>query len=115
MLLGVYVTPAFVLMTIGLSIVIVSAFVDRSNRKGFIQKKIIEVLARQKEETLMKQKKEQEALIYSIFPRAIARDLIAAQKEEDDFNPAATLRSLGRKVSLSSPSFCSPRPINFPC
>ena len=112
-----YVTPAFVLMTIGLSIVIVSAFVDRSNRKGFIQKKIIEVLARQKEETLMKQKKEQEALIYSIFPRAIARDLIAAQKEEDedDFNPAATLRSLGRKVSLSSPSFCSPRPINFPC
>ena len=38
-----------------LAVVIVSIFLSRSNRKAFVNKKIIKALTKQREETLMKQ------------------------------------------------------------
>ena len=53
--------------------------VDISNRQSFINKKIIDALTKQREKTLLQQKKEHENLIHSIFPPAVGRDLIRQQ------------------------------------
>ena len=53
--------------------------VDISNRQGFINKKIIDALTKQREKTLLKQKEDHENLIHSIFPPAVAKDLIRRQ------------------------------------
>merc|ERR1711981_443998 len=49
--------------------------VDQSNRAAFVNKKVITVLAKQKED--------QETLIFSIFPKQVAQELIASQSEDD--------------------------------
>ena len=64
-------------------VVVVSVIVDISNRKSFINKKIIEALTRQREKTLLQQKEEHENLIHSIFPPAVAKDLIRKQSGQD--------------------------------
>jgi len=61
---------------------IASYFAERSNRKSFIQKKQLQVLTREREEALVKQKKESDNLIHSMFPKAIAENLIAKQAQE---------------------------------
>ena len=53
--------------------------VDITNRQSFISKKIIDALTKQREKTLLQQKKEHENLIHSIFPPAVGRDLIRQQ------------------------------------
>ena len=53
--------------------------VDITNRQSFINKKIIDALTKQREKTLLQQKKEHENLIHSIFPPAVGRDLIRQQ------------------------------------
>merc|ERR1712199_146081 len=50
-----------------------------TNRQSFINKKIIDALTKQREKTLLQQKKEHENLIHSIFPPAVGRDLILQQ------------------------------------
>ena len=60
-------------------VLVVSVIVDISNRQGFINKKIIDALTKQREKTLLKQKEEHENLIHSIFPPAVAKDLIRRQ------------------------------------
>merc|ERR1712199_123527 len=50
-----------------------------TNRQSFINKKIIDALTKQREKTLLQQKKEHENLIHSIFPPAVGRDLIRQQ------------------------------------
>merc|ERR1711907_775549 len=52
---------------------------DITNRQSFINKKIIDALTKQREKTLLQQKKEHENLIHSIFPPAVGRDLIRQQ------------------------------------
>lgn len=56
--------------------------VDITNRQSFINKKIIKALTKQREKTLLQQKKEHENLIHSIFPPAVGRDLIRRQAHE---------------------------------
>ena len=56
--------------------------VDITNRQSFISKKIIDALTKQREKTLLQQKKEHENLIHSIFPPAVGRDLIRRQTHE---------------------------------
>ena len=56
--------------------------VDITNRQSFISKKIIDALTKQREKTLLQQKKEHENLIHSIFPPAVGRDLIRRQAHE---------------------------------
>ena len=56
--------------------------VDITNRQSFINKKIIDALTKQREKTLLQQKKEHENLIHSIFPPAVGRDLIRRQTHE---------------------------------
>ena len=58
---------------------VVSVIVDITNRQSFINKKIIDALTKQREKTLLQQKKEHENLIHSIFPPAVGRDLIRQQ------------------------------------
>ena len=57
--------------------------------------KIIQILAKQKEEALMKQKEESDNLIHSMFPKAIADNLIAKQAEEErkDRNQLSSMRA----------------------
>ena len=74
--------PGVSLCALALCIIIVSFFVERSNRKAFVNKKIIDVFTKQREESLLQQKIEQEDLVYSIFPKPIAKDLIRNQTEK---------------------------------
>ena len=72
-----FLLPVLLFAVVCITVMITSYFAQRSNRKAFINKKLVQVLAKQREESLMTQKEEQEALIHSIFPRAIASDLIS--------------------------------------
>ena len=63
-------------------VVVVSVIVDISNRKSFINKKIIEALTKQREQHLLQQKKDQDNLIHSIFPPMVAKDLIRRQTRQ---------------------------------
>ena len=56
--------------------------VDITNRQSFISKKIIDALTKQREKTLLQQKKEHENLIHSIFPPMVAKDLIRRQSSK---------------------------------
>ena len=56
---------------------------DISNRQSFINKKIIEALTKQREKTLLQQKEDHENLIHSIFPPAVAKDLIRKLSRQD--------------------------------
>ena len=82
--------------------------VDISNRQSFINKKIIEALTKQREKTLLQQKEDHENLIHSIFPPAVAKDLIRRQssKSLSKVNSEMGCKSFGHKnfghVSLGS-------------
>ena len=80
-------------------VVVVSVIVDISNRQNFINKKIIEALTRQREKTLLQQKEEHENLIHSIFPPAVAKDLIRKQSGQD-----LTVSKSGRDFGLRNMS-----------
>merc|ERR1711977_736448 len=92
-----YVLPGILICIMILAIVVVCVFLSRSNRKAFVNKKIIKALTKQREETLMKQKKESESLLYSIFPKPVARELMRSQSETEGTPESfqSTLRSLG--------------------
>jgi len=83
--------PAISICVMTVAIVIVSFFVSRSNRKAFVNKKIIEAFTKQREESLLKQKDEYESLVYSIFPKPVARDLM--QKHADGEMSVSSLQS----------------------
>ena len=83
-------------------VVVVSVIVDISNRQNFINKKIIEALTRQREKTLLQQKEEHENLIHSIFPPAVAKDLIRKQSGQN-----LTVSQSGRDFGLGHKSLGS--------
>ena len=92
-----YATPVIVIGIMGLAIATVSFFLSRSNRKAFVNKKIIEAFTKQKEETLIKQKKDYESLVYSIFPKPVAKDLMhnQSQRQITSDSLSSSLGSLG--------------------
>lgn len=97
--------PICVICILALQICIVSYFVDRANRKAFVNKRIVTVQQeklnksnKQKENLLRKQKKDQEDLIYSIFPKVIARELITKQAEENAMRERSA--TMNRSISL---------------
>ena len=57
-------------------------FVESSNRKAFVNKKIIAALTRQREQHLVQQQEEQENLIHSIFPPDVAKVLVKKKKKD---------------------------------
>ena len=89
-----YAYPVILVCIMTLAIVIVSFFESRSNRKAFVNKKIIEAFTKQKEASLMKQNEEYESLVYSIFPKPVARDLMHKQSEREMTEDQSSLRSL---------------------
>merc|ERR1711907_326214 len=102
------IAPMILLCVLVVCLVVVSVIVDISNRQSFINKKIIEALTKQREKTLLQQKEEHENLIHSIFPPAVAKDLIRRQssKSLSKVNSEMGCKSFGHKnfghVSLSS-------------
>ena len=95
-----YAVPGMILGVMIVAIVTVSFFVGRSNRKVFINKKIIQAFTRQREESLINQKKESESLLYSIFPKPIARDLM--QNKEEAEMTSGLLQSNREDFSLNA-------------
>merc|ERR1711934_671902 len=78
-----FIMPIILLCVLVVCLVVVSVIVDISNRQSFINKKIIEALTKQREETLLQQKEDHENLIHSIFPPVVAKDLIRRQSRQD--------------------------------
>merc|ERR1719305_335824 len=87
--------PVLFLCALSITIMIASYFAERSNRKSFIQKKQVQVLTREREEALVRQKEESDNLIHSMFPKAIAESLIA--KQAQDHTGAALDRATSMK------------------
>ena len=81
---------------------------DRSNRSAFIQKKLVQLLAMQREQDLLRQKKESDNLLYSMFPKVIAENLIAKQAEEEeaDDNANTSMRALAGSKMLDRTLAC---------
>ena len=92
-----YALPGITICVMSIAINIVSRIIGRSNRRSFVNQKIIEAFTKQKEKSLMKQKKESEALLYSIFPKPVARELMRSQSETEGTPESfqSSLRSLG--------------------
>lgn len=71
-----------IIIIIALNIVIVSFFVDRSNRKAYLNKRVVAI----QKQKLIKGTKDKEHLlmdlIFSIFPKPIAKDLIRKQESQ---------------------------------
>jgi len=87
--------PVLFLCALSITIMIASYFAERSNRKSFIQKKQVQVLTREREEALVRQKEESDNLIHSMFPKVIAENLIA--KQAQDHTGAALDRATSMK------------------
>ena len=93
-----------------LVIVIVSFIVDRGNRRSFVNKKIIMALTEQRERSLQQQKEEQENLLYTIFPKVIAKDLIkqtqgvGGKKNLDVTKALSSVEAIGRTVARIHPN-----------
>ena len=96
-----YALPGITICVMSIAINIVSRIIGRSNRRSFVNQKIIEAFTKQKEKSLMKQKKESEALLYSIFPKPVARDLMHKQPEREMTEDQSSLRSLDLRRSKS--------------
>ena len=85
-------------LSLSLSLVFSSLVFDDAislDAMHFLQ--IISALAKQREATLQKQKEDQENLIHSIFPKQVARELIASQSEDKGIfsrSPKESLRNL---------------------
>lgn len=96
--------PILVIVIIGFQIIIVSFFVDRSNRTAFVNRKVIEVQQRKlnhssklREQFLLRQKQDQEDLIFSVFPKIVAQDLISKQSTEQISLDSKTWKTLSQK------------------
>merc|ERR1711970_670323 len=92
-------SPIILLCVLVVCVLVVSVIVDISNRQSFINKKIIEALTKQREKTLLQQKENHENLIHSIFPPAVAKDLIRRQssKSLSKVNSEMGCKSFGHK------------------
>jgi len=88
-------------------VVVVSVIVDISNRKFFIQMKVVQALTKQRENALVKQKEESDSLIHSIFPKAIAKNLIAKSgNPEEGGSSSSIIKALSKRNILDSTLAC---------
>jgi len=79
--------PFFTIFIIGIFAMIVSAVSALTARAAFVNKIVVRLLTEMREKDLKKQKAEQERLILSIFPRAIAKNLIENQAQRKEGSP----------------------------
>merc|ERR1711907_847683 len=93
------VSPITLLCILVVCVLVVSVIVDITNRQSFINKKIIDALTKQREKILLKQKEDHENLIHSIFPPAVAKDLIQQQMHDSlsKVNSEMACKSFGHK------------------
>lgn len=95
----IYIAPVAIICVLAFAIVMVSFFVERSNRAAFVNKKRVQVLTDQKEKLHEKKQEEHRNLIYSIFPKVVAKDLIAQQNSGRAANFDFSIASLGRTIA----------------
>merc|ERR1712216_993922 len=102
-----YLGEVLLLCALSITTMIASYFAERSNRKSFIQRKLIQALTKQREDTLVRQKEESYTLIHSIFPKAIAKNLIAKSgKLEEGGSSSSIIRALSKRNILDSTLAC---------
>merc|ERR1711934_763087 len=102
-----YVSPVIFVCALTITIVIASYFAERSNRKSFIQRKLLQALTKQREDALVKQKEESDSLIHSIFPKVVAENLIAKSgKLEEGGSSSSIIRALSKRNVLDSTLAC---------
>ena len=106
--LPLYLLPVLLACTLPYICVIASYHMDRSNRSTFIQKKLVQLLTLQREQDLLRQKKESDNLLYSMFPKVIAENLIAKQAEEEEAedNLSTSMRALAGSKMLDHTLAC---------
>ncbi|WZN66685.1 guanylate cyclase [Chloropicon roscoffensis] len=74
--------PLVSLLLFSIVILCVSYFVERGARRAFVNNELVEAFDRRRERENELKKKVQENLIHSIFPPAIAKEVIALQEED---------------------------------
>ena len=102
---ALFTVPIVLIGVMVLTIVAASWFMDRAIRKAFINKKLVQVLTKQREDALVKQKEESDNLIHSIFPKVVAKSLIAKQGEEHAgaaLNLGSSMGALSKSNGLDS-------------
>jgi len=92
----VFATLAMGAVVIMVVFLLITAFDEYQHRKKFLSVKVIKLFRESKEKALIKQKEHQESLIDSIFPPAIAKDLIANQASDAEIDFSAGTRSFSR-------------------
>ena len=70
-----WIWPPLIVGLAGFALLIVSFIIEQANRRAFFTKCCLDALNR-------KQRKDQEDLLYSIFPKDVARQLIEKQSSE---------------------------------
>ena len=94
--------PFFSIFIVGIFAVIVSSVSARTARRAFENKSVLSVLTKMREKDLQRQKDDQDKLLNSIFPKAIAQSLIenqAKRKEGGQEEMAVTTSSLGSSLA----------------
>ncbi|QDZ24227.1 guanylate cyclase [Chloropicon primus] len=91
-----------VIVFIGVCLVFVSYDFHSESRQAFVNRQVLSLLAEARELEYAKQKKTQEKLIESIFPKAIARDLVKRQEEIRSVTDAGFRGEFGPIHSLSA-------------
>ena len=91
--------------------VIASYFMERFNRSAFIQKKLVQLLAMQREQDLLRQKEDSDNLLYSMLPKVIAENLIAKSGKPEGRgsslkDPASSMRALSMSPMLDRTLAC---------
>ena len=91
--------------------VIASYFMERFNRSAFIQKKLVQLLAMQREQDLLRQKEDSDNLLYSMLPKVIAENLIAKSGKPEGRgsslkDPASSMRALSMSPMVDSTLAC---------
>ncbi|WZN65072.1 guanylate cyclase [Chloropicon roscoffensis] len=78
----IYLTPILLGLGMMIGIGASSWYGDQQSRASWINRKVVQALTQQREQALVQDKEEQKQLIHSIFPPAIAKEVIALQKED---------------------------------
>jgi len=94
--------PIVLMGVLAVCAVVLSFCVTRAKRTEFVNRKTIQSLHSQKERALERQREDQEHLIHSIFPPAIADEIILRQSQESVVPEGMTLRAAVRTSKLDS-------------
>lgn len=94
--------PIVLMGVLAVCAVVLSFCVTRAKRTEFVNRKTIQSLHSQKERAFERQREDQEHLIHSIFPPAVADEIILRQSQESVVPEGMTLRAAVSTSKLDS-------------